>query len=285
MSIQRIVSIIKNNLLVVVFSTAIILVIGATTVVLAGPTTLGDTFSDTLKIDSSDTVQIDTSTGEVTLAQCYQATDSGWSYTASTTVRDVSQTGDATATVQKDIYCDDNNCLFWTHNASPPDLTVCVADNSSVYQNLLWAKQDDSSGLKWADASHDDVAITGYQIAGSHVAGLDVGDNNQAPGGDNWLDRYYNSPSSPDDVFPAMDTCKDKGPRWRLPTILELDGIRDMTVSSSPYTRLPDVASAYYWSSSETSASEAWALDFGNGHVPDVNAKSDTRRVRCVRGQ
>jgi len=80
-----------------------------------------------------------------------------------------------------------------------------------------------------------------------------------------------------------MDECKAKGSGWRLPNLLELDSIRDQAKGAAPYSRLPGIASAYYWSSSEGSATYAYTLYFDTGSVySDSKSLSDT--VRCVRG-
>ena len=81
-----------------------------------------------------------------------------------------------------------------------------------------------------------------------------------------------------------MDACKALGLGWRLPNILELDSIRDQAKGSAPYSRLPNVGSNYYWSSTEASSTYAWPLYFNNGNAFYGANKSSANYVRCVRG-
>jgi hypothetical protein len=241
---------------------------------------LGATFT----IFAGSITDLFTSQGHVSLRQCYTP-EGTWSKEADTVVRDINQPTDASATTSKDIYCDDENCVLWTDGAEAPGPEMCVASSSDVYANLLWDKTDADGGSdkKWADSDNDSTAISGEQIDGTHDNGVEVGNNNNGIGNEFWLNRYYNSPDEPNNHFPAMDVCKQKGSAWRLPTILELDSIRDMTVPD-PHSQLPGIDSTYYWSSSESSASEAYYLRFYSGNVAD-GSKSGTARVRCVRRQ
>jgi hypothetical protein len=208
----------------------------------------------------------------VKLGECY-APNPAWAKIADTTVRDISSLL-ATATVDKDIYCDNDNCLLWTDEAEAPT-TVCVATDPNVYGNILWAKTD--SGITtWADSN---FSLFGFDIGGTHPSGLKVGNNSADVSSKNYLERNY---SNTQGMFNAMDLCKAKGSGWRLPNILELDSIRDQAKGSAPYTRLPSMASANYWSSSENSSTNAYNLNFNNGNVNSYN-KSNSYYVRCVR--
>ncbi len=231
-----------------------------------------DTFSDETKMGKG-TEKIEVSGGQVKIGQCYSPTPA-WQKVADTTVRDISSLL-ATATVDKDIYCDDNNCLLWTDGAEAPT-TVCVATDPNVYGNILWAKADSSAGKTWADSN---FSIFGFDIGGTHPSGLKVGNNSSDVSSRNYLERNY---SNTQGMFDAMDICKTKGSGWRLPNILELDSIRDQAKGSAPYTRLPNMASNVYWSSSEDSSTNAYNLNFLNGNVTSNN-KSVRIYVRCVR--
>ncbi|PIT86364.1 MAG: hypothetical protein COU33_03585, partial [Candidatus Magasanikbacteria bacterium CG10_big_fil_rev_8_21_14_0_10_43_6] len=122
-------------------------------------------------------------------------------------------------------------------------------------------------------------SISGGDIGGTHPT-IGVGNNNVAVGTKNWLERYYVSTAG---TFNAMDNCKAKGSGWRLPTIVELDSIRDQAKGSAPYSYLPAIVSGSYWSSSERSATNAYHLYFDNGGVSG-NSKSLFGYSRCVRG-
>jgi len=234
--------------------------------------TVSDSFTDETKIGKGTaTVSVDTSAGTVSLPACYTP-DPSWSKIADTLVRDIDSTYDAT--VAKDIYCDDSNCVLWTDGAEITN-TVCIATDANVYANILWAKADVSRAT-WADSSFD---ISGGDIGGTHPT-IGVGNSNVAVGTKKWLERYYTSTAG---TFNAMDNCKAKGSGWRLPTIVELDSIRDQAKGSAPYSYLPAIVSIHYWSSSETSTTNAYVLYFGNGNVYNGN-KSDSNYVRCVRG-
>jgi len=255
----------------------VIVIVGATIgflIVRANPDSISDTFTDESKIGKgTEKVEIATTTGQVKLAECYNPSP-GWTKVADTLVRDI--TGAYNSTIAKDIYCDDNNCILWTDGAAAPGV-VCVATNSNVYANLLWSKTDVATTKTWADSN---FAISGEDIGGTHST-VGVGNSNVAVGGKNWLERYYASSAG---TFPAMDACKAKGSAWRLPTILELDSIRDQAKGSAPYSRLPGVLAYGYWSSSESSATYAYNLLFSNGNVYS-STKSSNIYVRCVRGQ
>jgi hypothetical protein len=243
-------------------------------IVKANPDFVSDTFTDETKIGKGTAlVEISTTTGQVTLAPCYVANPS-WTKVADTIVRDITTTSNALATTSKDIYCDNYNCILVTDEWVPPS-TICIATNPNVYGNILWSKTD-SGYTTWGPSTY---YIYGNDIGGTHPSDLRVGANNYQVGAKKWLERYYESAPG---TYPAMDACKAKGSGWRLPTILELDSIRDQAKGAAPYTRLPNIFSDPYWSSSEVSASYAYSLDFNSGNVIST-VKFYSQRVRCVR--
>ena len=244
-------------------------------IVRASPDFVSDSFTDESKIGKGTTkVEIATTTGEVKLAECYSP-DPDWNWSTTTIVRDINNISNSDATTTKTIYCDDYNCILYTYGMATPT-TVCIATDSNVYGNILWSKTD-SGSFTWADS---DFSISGDDIGGTHPSNLQCGDENETIGAKNWLERYYESPAG---TFDAMDACKAKGSGWRLPTILELDSIRDQAKGSAPYSRLPNILASYYWSSTESSAIRAYALYFSVGQVLS-DYKSDVDYVRCVRG-
>ncbi len=228
--------------------------------------------------------------GGITIAPCYTP-NVQWNFVDTTIVRDVSSTS-SSSTVQKDVYCDgstvttDSNCILWTHGATAPS-TVCIATNSNVYENLLWRGGDIESLLTWATSSNQTTLITGGDIGGTHTTNTG-GLNNYSITGNNWLERYYTSTPG---TYPAMDACKALGLGWRMPNILEFDGIRDMTTGVAPYTKLPNLNNTH-WSSSEDLTDTggegygAWTLSLGVGNIGDGNGfnKAFALYVRCVRG-
>lgn len=234
--------------------------------------TVTDTFSDETKIGTG-TTKVAIAGGQIKLAECYLPSPS-WTKIADTTVRDISNLL-SSATIAKDIYCDDNNCILWTDGAAAPG-TVCIATDSDVYGNLLWSKTDSSSDIGWSDSS---FSISGGDIGGTHPSGLKAGNGSTDISSKNWLANYYTNTAG---MFNAMDTCKAKGIGWRLPNLLELDSIRDQAKGSSPYTRLPNIVANYYWSSSEYSSTDAYYLYFSTGNV-SYYYKTFSFYVRCVR--
>jgi hypothetical protein len=274
----------KKTILVSVFLAVAVGILVGFLIVKANPDYISDSFTDESKIGrGTKIVNVSTSSGQVSLPTCYYANPS-WTKIADTIVRDISTTS-ASATTAKDIYCDDSNCILYTDGLVPPN-PVCIATDPNVYANILWARYD-SGTAAWASGTATSTLISGGDVGGSHPAGLLVGANNVNVGGKNWLERYYDSPPG---TFPAMDKCKAKGSGWRLPTILELDSIRDMTTVGAPYSRLPNITSNWYWSSSEADAGYAYTLMFTYVGVPYyINApvgnypKSSSYYVRCVR--
>jgi len=232
---------------------------------------VSDSFSDETKIGAG-TTYVQLSSG-VLIQPCY-APNPSWTKIADTLVRDI--VGAYNSTIAKDIYCDDSNCILWTDEAAAPG-TVCIATDANVYGNILWSKTDVSGTQTWSDTNFD---LYGGDIGGTHSI-IGVGNSNSAVGTKNWLERYYSNSAS--GTFNAMDTCKAKGIGWRLPTIVELDSIRDQAKGSSPYSRLPNIIAPSYWSSTESSATYAYYLYFANGNV-SYSTKSGSTYVRCVRG-
>jgi len=260
----------KKNLLLFA-GVAAIIIFATAAVILA--VTVSESFADETKIGKGTVgVNIDTSGGQVSLAPCYSP-NPGWSKIADTTVRDIS--GAYNATVDKDIYCDASNCVLWTNGVEISN-TVCIATDSNVYGNILWSASDVSGTKTWGPTT---TAISGGDIGGTHPT-IGVGNNNVAVGTKNWLERYYISDLG---TYLAMDNCKAKGNGWRLPTILELDSIRDQAKGSAPYSYLPAIIAGSYWSSTEYSTSNAYYLNFLNGTVGSYY-KSSAYYVRCVRG-
>lgn len=243
-------------------------------VVTANPDYISDTFTNESKIGKgTQRIQISTSTGEAKLAECYYPNPE-WNKVADTVVRDINSTS-SSATTSKDLYCDNYNCVFMTDGVTP-SVPLCVATDPDVYGNILWSKTDSGSSVAWATSN---FSIAGGDQGGMHPSGLTVGANAYNVGLKYWLERYYTSPSG---TFPAMDLCKAKGSGWRLPNILELDSIRDMTKGSAPYTYLPNMMTGGYWSSTQTDISNAYGLYFSTGNA-FYGAKTGGYHVRCVR--
>jgi hypothetical protein len=209
----------------------------------AATLSVSDTFSDETKLGTG-TTKVDLAAGQIKIAQCYSP-NTAWTLVYNdTVVRDITSLL-SSATVTKDIYCDNDNCILWTYNAAAPT-TVCIATNGDVYGSILWEKTDSSTNQTWADSNFSINTVVG-NVGGTHASGLKVGSGSTDVNSKNWLERFYTSAAG---MFNSMDTCKAKGLGWRLPNILELDSIRDQAKGSSPYTRLPGIASLYYWSSS-----------------------------------
>lgn len=210
-------------------------------------------------------------------ASTYAASPSWTKTVTGTIVRDIA--GAYNATVTKDIFCDNTNCILYTSGATP-STTVCIATDANVYANILWSKTDVTSQT-WADSN---FSISGGDIGGTHGSPLTVGNGNQDVASKNWLARDYTSASG---TFNAMDACKALGAGWRLPNILELDSIRDQgayVLFVTPASRLPNILFyGSYWSSSENNGTYSWYLNFMGGTVVDAN-KNTSDYVRCVRG-
>lgn len=269
----------KLSLILVGICSMIVAVVVSFLMVKASPSPdyVSDPFTDETKIaEGTEKLEIDTAAGQVKLAECYSP-DPSWTKVADTIVRDISNLSNSNATTSKDIYCDDYNCILWTDGAATPT-TVCIATDSNVYGNILWSKTDVSGTKTWADSK---FSISGGDIGGTHDSSLRCGADNELIGAKNWLARYYSSAAG---TFDAMDACKAKGSGWRLPTLLELDSIRDQA-KGSPYSRLPNILANDYWSSTEYGSGYAYYLYFDLGSVYlDGNKTNDLYYVRCVRG-
>lgn len=224
--------------------------------------------------ENEDAGEIDTDEEQVNLDECYFQ-NPFWTKVTNTVVRDIA--GTHTATISKDIYCDDNNCIFWTDRIAIPT-TVCVATDNNVYGNILWSKTDEKGTYVYGERG---TPLFGDRIGGTHPVGLTVGKIGTDISNNNWLSMHYSSGD-----FPAMVACRAKGEGWRLPTILELDSIRDQGKDSPPHSGLPNISNYYYWSSTESinyrGAYGAYYLYFYNGVVLGTS-KLSTINVRCVR--
>ena len=268
---------------VIIFTTAAIII----------AVTVSDTFLDETKIggglsggvNANATTNVTLNSG-VQIQPCY-APNPSWTLVGtspSTHVRDLSVTANSTTYIDKDIYCDATNCILWTAGATAPG-TVCIATNVSVYANVLWRKTDIGSPTTkaWANTGNASINIAGGDIGGTHTTNK-AGTGSTTITNYKWLARYYTSTNGTPPYYPAMDACKALGLGWRLPTIIELDSIRDQTISGGVYTRLPAIVAYLYWSSSERSAANPFNLGFLNGAVGTGYAKSGAGSVRCVRG-
>ncbi len=215
-------------------------------------------------------------------ASTYTPDGAGWAKVADTLVRDIS--GAYNATIAKDIYCDDSNCVLWTDGAAAPSGTLCIATDSDIYASLLWSKTDENPlGEAWY-AWGPTTSISGGDIGGTHGA-ITVGNENTSASGKNWLARDYTSIVG---TYPAMDACKTKGDGWRLPNILELDSIRDQAYGNFPtipYSRLPNISlSLNYWSSTESASGSAYYMGLSLGVANGDSKSTSMKFIRCVRG-
>ena len=75
---------------------------------------------------------------------------------------------------------------------------------------------------------------------------------------------------------------------WRLPTIIELESVVDLSVSNPAINSVffPGTGSADYWSATtkDSSRSNAWVMDFTNGSDGALRKTSNSGYVRAVRG-
>lgn len=219
--------------------------------------------------------KIEISKERIKSSDCYSP-NPNWMKVVDTAVRDI--TGAHSAAINKDIYCDDYNCVLWTDEARAP-VEVCVAD-SNVYANVLWAKTDANGTSRWG-SSDSPMPIGEGDIGGTHPLGLTVGNSGMSVENKNWLAIDYTLAV---DAFNAMDACKAMGSGWRLPTILELDSIRGQTENSPPYSQLPNIRASNYWSSSEAGTASAYFLTFKFGDVY-TGDKASSLYARCVKSQ
>ncbi len=257
--------------------TIILILVMSFLITRANPDSISDTFTDETQIASVAKLEIATTTGQVTLAECYSP-NSEWAKETDTIVRDISSLS-ASATTSKDIYCDDYNCILWADGvALSSTTTVCIATNSNVYGGLLWSKTDNGS----EEYGERGSPLYGDQIGGTHASGLMAGNNNVNKENRDWINRYHST-----GTFPAMAACKAKGSGWKLPNALDLDGIRDQDKGSAPYTRLPNIISGDYWTSTDSGdTNKATPLDFSDGNIGPgggTDYRNNNRYVRCVR--
>jgi hypothetical protein len=113
--------------------------------------------------------------GETCSGFTYSPTGS-WGSKIDTTVRDYYTVDNSSATVAKDIYCDDTNCIFLTDDATAPSGDVCVAESEGVYMGALWDKTD--AGFFEEFGEHGSTFSSLGVVGGAHSAILEVGDHN-----------------------------------------------------------------------------------------------------------
>ena len=207
-----------------------------------------------------------------------------------TEVRDVTDISNPDATVEKDIYCGVSGglktCVFWEKGEEIKEKIIPEVEER-VYQNLLWMKNDAPDRMWGGDEDKiEDRDLVGYYLDPDTV----VASNERMLGDDNYsvLDSNYstNNLKEGQDGYPAMDECRALGSGWRLPDIVEFDGIRDMN-EGPPYSKLPNIGRTY-WSSTEFSGLNAWNIYFDEEEMPGEVRGSDKYfeiGVRCVRGK
>lgn len=80
----------------------------------------------------------------------------------------------------------------------------------------------------------------------------------------------------------AVEYADKLGVGWRLPTIEELITLINFG-RINPASDFPEIHSDWYWSSSRAaSTSNAWYVNFNNGHV-FYSVKTNDNYARCVR--
>ena len=86
----------------------------------------------------------------------------------------------------------------------------------------------------------------------------------------------------------ALQTAKNMGNYWRVPSIKELDSLVEEACYNAAIneTYFPNTASSYYWSSSPLAnyySNYAWIVDFSRGFGNHYGLKNDNYYVRLVR--
>lgn len=178
--------------------------------------------------------------------------------------------------------------MLLTFGATPLALAQWFPGNG-----ILWIKHMDTPGV---DSASRYTAGT-YNGRSGHLdtlTGLKWATNNQntsvqwaidnSYGEPTWNGTSYTYPSGRVATdYPAFKHCTDLGGGWRLPTRKELQSIISRAKTLSPYSFLPNVASARYWSSGQYRANtaNAWLATMGVGQVYDYS-KNGSSRALCV---
>ena len=148
-----------------------------------------------------------------------------------------------------------------------------LSDNGTVYikaQNLTWEKcsQIDTAGTSsWNQANISCASSAGtFQYCSVADSSCDNG---------TILNGTGNSE--------AWSACKNStlaGRSWRVPTITELQELRDMYPAD---LSLLEKTGGNYWSSSAANTTEAWGIQLDNTNPPFRYAKNGSFNVlRCV---
>jgi hypothetical protein len=85
--------------------------------------------------------------------------------------------------------------------------------------------------------------------------------------------------SDEDAPYLAATACRGLGSDWYLPAKDELDVLYTNHATIGGF----NLSGSYYWSSSETSSTRAWAQRFNDGYQASTPVKLGARPVRCAR--